>query len=91
MEKCQIFGDKVHVIYLQSNGEDGKIDSNEISVNSLELKIQGFNSSTDLINICFGGFNQFKQNYSALFVNNGMFIETCNYLREEFEKILLLF
>jgi hypothetical protein len=73
-------GDKIHVIYLQSNCEDGKIDSNQINENTLSLIIDGFFNSTELINMCFGGFSNFKQNYSTLFINNGLFIETCNLL-----------
>lgn len=74
-------GSKIHVIYLQSNGEDGKLDSGELLKTSLNLDISGFETYTDFLNICFGGFEQFKQNYSSLFINNGLFVQTCNKLQ----------
>jgi len=73
-------GNNIHIIYLQSNGEEGKIDTNEISKNTLSLDIDGFTSTTELMDICFGGFENFKRNYSTLFVLNGLFIQTCNKL-----------
>ena len=73
-------GDNIHIIYLQSNGEEGKIDTNEISKNTLSLSIDGFTSTTELMDICFGGFENFKRKYSTLFVLNGLFIQTCNKL-----------
>lgn len=33
------YGDKVHVIYLQSNTSEGSIDAGEISVDTLNLDI----------------------------------------------------
>ena len=47
-------GTKIHIIYLESNGEDGKIDVGELQSNTLELNIEGFANSTELLNICFG-------------------------------------
>lgn len=46
-------GTKIHVIYLQSNGEDGKIDVGELQSSTLELNIEGFANSTELLNMCF--------------------------------------
>ena len=47
-------GTKIHVIYLESNGEDGKIDSGELQSTTLELNIEGFANSLELLNMCFG-------------------------------------
>lgn len=47
-------GTRIHVIYLESNGEDGKIDVGELKSSTLELNIEGFASSLDLLNMCFG-------------------------------------
>ena len=47
------YGDKIHVIYLQSNTSDGAIDAGEISVDTLNLDITGFKSSTELLNMCY--------------------------------------
>lgn len=74
-------GSKIHVIYLQSNGEYGKIDAGEVLINSLTLNISGFESYTEFLNVCFNGFDHFKQNYASLFINNGLFIQTCNKLQ----------
>ena len=35
-------GAKVHVIYLQSNGEDGVVDPSTIDTSSLTLNVDGF-------------------------------------------------
>jgi hypothetical protein len=63
-------GDKIHIIYLQSNGEKGKIDANILNVDSITLNVPGFLNSTEFLDICFGGYNNFKIKYSALFINN---------------------
>lgn len=42
------------MIYLQSNGEDGKLDVGDLNSNALTLSIDGFENSTELINVCFG-------------------------------------
>lgn len=73
-------GDKIHIIYLQSNGEDGKIDTNEVSESTITLDIDGFTGTTELMDVCFGGLDNFKRNYSSLFVLNGLFIQSCNKL-----------
>lgn len=63
-------GTKIHVIYLQSNGQDGKLDSNEASVNQIKLSIKNINSQTELINMCYSGIETFILNYNTLFVKN---------------------
>ncbi len=70
-------GAKVHIIYLESNGEDGIIDPNTIDVSELKLNIDGFNNSYTMFNICFDGIDSFKQNYGKLFMNNSLFSDTC--------------
>jgi hypothetical protein len=47
-------GTRVHIIYLESNGEDGKIDVGELQSSTLELNIEGFANTTELLNMCFG-------------------------------------
>lgn len=64
--------DKVHIIYLESNGEDGQIDSGEVIARKLELNIPGFSNSSEMINMCFGGQSAFKGTYYNLFVINDL-------------------
>lgn len=73
-------GDKIHIIYLQSNGEEGKIDTGEVSENVLSLDVDGFSGTDQLIDMCFEGFENFKRTYSSLFLLNGLVIQTCNKL-----------
>ena len=73
-------GSKIHVIYLQSNGEDGIIDPNVINISSITLNIDGFDDSFMMFNMCFNGIDSFKQNYGKLFMNNSLFSETCEKL-----------
>ncbi len=44
------------------------------------LNVAGFENSNVFIEMCFDGFEKFKQNYSALFMNNGLFVQVCNNL-----------
>ena len=73
-------GDRVHVIYLQSNGEEGKVDANEINVKEIMLDVFGFDSTNTFIDMCFGGTLSFKQTYGTLFIHNGLFVNTCEFL-----------
>ena len=73
-------GAKVHVIYLQSNGEDGVVDPSTIDTSSLTLNVDGFSDSFTMFNMCFGGIDSFKQNYGKLFMNNSLFSENCEKL-----------
>ena len=73
-------GAKVHIIYLQSNGEDGIIDPNTINTASLILNIDGFKDSFTMFNMCFNGIDTFKQNYGKLFMNNSLFSDTSDKL-----------
>ena len=73
-------GAKVHVIYLQSNGEDGVVDPSTIDTSSLTLNVDGFSDSFTMFNMCFGGIDSFKQNYGKLFMNNYLFSENCEKL-----------
>lgn len=65
---------------MRSNADDGYIDTNELNSNMLKLDIHGFNNTDELLNVCFGGLNVFKQFYSGLFVKNGIFVESVNSL-----------
>lgn len=73
-------GSKIHVIYLRSNGEDGKIEANELNVNSMTLNIEGFANSTELLDICFNSLDNFRANYASIFMNQGLFVQECNKL-----------
>ena len=73
-------GAKVHIIYLQSNGEDGVVDPSTIDTSSLTLSIDGFSDSFTMFNMCFGGMDSFKQKKGKLFMNNSLFSETCEKL-----------
>ena len=78
------FGDGVHgkllptdgkltVIYLQSNGESGIVDSKSISGNTtLELAIENM-SESDMLNTIYGGLTSFKNRFSDLFIVNDSF------------------
>lgn len=63
-------GNIIHVIYLKSNGKNGIINANELNVNTLSLKIDGFSSKNELINCAFDGNDLFLKSYSALFSND---------------------
>lgn len=73
-------GSNIHVIYLQTNGQQGIIDANVLNTNLLQLSIPGFQTDSDMINICFNGYEKFKQNYGSLFVSNGIFVNNCQKL-----------
>ena len=73
-------GSKIHVVYLRSNGEDGKIDANELTVNGITLNIEGFSNSIEFLDICFNGFDNFRANYASIFMNQGLFVQECNKL-----------
>lgn len=70
-------GSNIHIIYLQSNGQQGILDSNQLVSNSLSLNIQGFQTETEMLNICFGGIDKFKQSYSSIFISNQLFVNKC--------------
>ncbi len=63
-------GDTVHIIYLKSNGSGGVFDSGTFSSTEIEIKIEGFASKTELINLVYGGAEMFVHNYSPLFTND---------------------
>lgn len=73
-------GAKIHIIYLQSNGEDGVIDPSTIDTSSLTLNVDGFEDSFTMFNMCFDGIDTFKQNYGKLFMNNSLFSDTTDKL-----------
>lgn len=71
------YGDKIHVIYLQSNVEDGKIQNGEVEVDSMDLKVKGFSNSMLFYNMIYGGMSEFKQKYRGLFVQNNVIKQNC--------------
>lgn len=71
------YGDKIHVIYLQSNAEDGKIQNGEVEVKSMDLKVNGFANSMLFYDMVFGGISKFKQTYRGLFVQNNVVKQNC--------------
>jgi hypothetical protein len=71
-------GTKVHAIYLESNGADGVIDSNELTTNEIMIAIKNCSSQTDVIELCYGGLNSFNLRYEGLFSKNSMPIFSTN-------------
>lgn len=63
----------VHLIYLKSNGVEGKIEPNQISSNTLQLYVNGFTDTYTLINMLFGGQDIFKAQYNFLFTNGSLY------------------
>lgn len=76
-------GSSIYIIYLQSNGEHGVIDSGQIINSTLSLQVPNFQSDMELIDTCFGGLEKFKTNYSGVFISNNLFVSNC-------EKIILI-
>lgn len=74
--KMPEYGAGIHVLYLQSNGEEGKLDAHEVSLSELKLSIDGFSDINQMINMLYGNFESFKKNYSSLFINNSIFSNT---------------
>lgn len=70
--KQLIYGDKIHIIYLQSNVEEGKIQNGEVSIDTLIFDVNGFINSVELIDMCFNGIENFKRNYKGLFVQSNI-------------------
>jgi len=68
--KKLVEGQVLYIVYLKSNGEDGKINAGDIDgTGELEVSISGLNSS-QIKDICFGGSTSFEYNYS-LFEDSG--------------------
>ena len=56
-------GQVLYIVYLRSNGEDGKISAGDIDgTDTLEVSIAGLNAS-QIKDICFGGSDSFGYNY----------------------------
>ena len=70
-------GVKVHVMYLRSNGVNGKIVGNEISSNLISLSIEGISSTTEMISMLYGGIESFKIKYGELFTNSLIPLTEC--------------
>lgn len=70
-------GDKIHIIYLKTNLEQGKIQNGQVSVDSIDLSIEGFKNITELVNICFNGLSNFKKKYKGLFVQKNIIKQNC--------------
>lgn len=71
------YGDKIHIIYLLSNVEDGKIQNGEVSVTSMDLNIPGFANSMLMYDLCYGGIEKFKTKYKGIFVENNVVKNNC--------------
>lgn len=50
--------------------KNGTLDSDELFTDELKLEVPGFTNNQAFLDICFGGFDKFKQNYASLFINN---------------------
>lgn len=74
------FGSNIHILYFQSNGQEGIIDANQINVSQLQLNVQGFSNIQQMFKILFKDQQNFKQLYGNLFITNNLFSEKCNKL-----------
>lgn len=70
-------GSNIHIIYLQSNGQQGYIDSNQIDTNQLILQIDGITNNIQLFNMIFEDQETFKRKYGDLFITNNIFSQNC--------------
>lgn len=60
-------GQIIYIVYLESQGEKGKVDAGEIDGSGrLEVAIQGMNSE-EIIDICFGGKTVFENSFPMFF------------------------
>lgn len=71
-------GTKVHLIYLKSNGPNGKVSASAISSNDLRLHINGFTDNFTFINLLFGGQDKFRSAYEYLFTHESLCIFETN-------------
>ena len=78
--KIPEFGSYIHILYFQSNGQQGIIDTKQINANTLQLMIQGFSTNMQMFNILFKNQQNFKQLYGDLFITNSLFSEKCSKL-----------
>lgn len=72
------YGDKIHVIYLFSNVQDGKIQNGEVEVKSMDLKVKGFTNNLTFFDMCYGGIKSFRSTYKGIFVENNVTKEVCS-------------
>lgn len=68
-------GGKLHVIYLNSNQDQGIIDSNQLNSTELKIEIKNIADINQLMSMCYGGVDNFISNYGSLF-ENGSYINT---------------
>lgn len=78
--KVPEYGSYIHIIYLQSNGQQSKIDVNYVDTNQLILSIQGITNNTQMFNMMFEDQQSFKRKYGDLFITNSLFCQTCTKL-----------
>lgn len=65
-------GQILYIIYLESQGDQGKIDADEIDGSSrLELVVQGMNAD-ELMTVCFGGSQMFLNSFDLFSVAGSM-------------------
>lgn len=74
-------GGNLHLIYLESNADEGIIDAGEISKSELSLEIDNVSSISELINMCYGGIDQFLLNYGTVFSKNNLPLTSTNSFR----------
>ena len=74
------YGSYIHILYFQSNGQQGIIDANQLNISSLQLKVQGFTNIQQMFNILFKNQQYFKQIYGDLFITNNLFSDSCSKL-----------
>ena len=75
------YGAYIHILYFQSNGQQGIVDVSKISSTSLHIDIEGFNDNITMFDLLFNGQTIFKKNYGDLFISNNIFSQVCTKLK----------
>lgn len=78
--KIPQYGSYIHIIYFESNGQQGVIDTKQIDSNMLEINVEGFSTSKQMFNMLFQTQQKFKQLYGDLFITNSIFSQKCSKL-----------
>lgn len=70
-------GSYIHILYLQSNGQQSNIDPYQVDTNQLILQIDGITNNIQLFNMLYENQDTFKRKYGNLFITNNLFSQTC--------------
>lgn len=74
-------GAYIHILYFQSNGQQGIIDTKQFESSDLILNIDGFSNNIDMFNSLFKNQQNFNQLYGSLFITNNIFSDKCSKLK----------